>query len=163
MYMFFADWGANRPGPLRHPNSSEQEKNTFIMYVSSQIFHPFIKTPGGWDMRSGASLGRWGNSVPGFSTSCRLGNSQLCLDDWSSFWKLQVGCRCTLPKTNSSPLKIGAFWKRRFRLWKPPFSGAMTMLFFWSVFSVDICMLDIVSFIEFCSENMDGYSERIWF
>lgn len=37
------------------------------------------------------------------------------------------------------------------------------MLFFWSVFSVDICMLDIVSFIEFCSENMDGYSERIWF
>ena len=31
-----------------------------------------------------------------------------------SFWE------GTLPETNSSHLKIGAPWKRRFRAWKPP-------------------------------------------
>ena len=31
----------------------------------------------------------------------------------------------TLPETNSLPLEIGAPWKRRFRTWKPSFSGAM--------------------------------------
>ena len=34
----------------------------------------------------------------------------------------------TLPETNSSPLKLGAPWKRRFRTWKPPFLGDMLVL-----------------------------------
>ena len=35
----------------------------------------------------------------------------------------------TFPETNMSPLKIGAPWKRRFRTWKPAFSGALAVSF----------------------------------